>query len=209
MILIAATIVALLAHAWLPPDPRARAGRLTGRVHVPLDARLIAMWQARALRKPGQERTGVLLQVLVAELAAGGVPEAAFQQVLGVDAPAALREAGPTADTAIWSDVSHVWEAAEDVGFSLAGALQRIHGSALIDQEVAREVRANAAAPRLGLLTMALMPIGAWLIGALMGAQPIAFLFTTLPGVACLVSGVACIGVAATWMRRMTKAALA
>ena len=209
MILVAATIAALIVHSWLPPDPRIRAGALTGRVTAPLDERIIALWRARALRRPGQERTGVLLQLLASELMAGGVPEAAFRHVLGVEAPQALREAGPTADQGIWSDVSHVWEAAEDIGFSLAGALQRIHASALIDQEVAREVRANAAAPRFGLLTMSLMPVGAWMIGGLMGASPLTFLFTTIPGFVCLIGGIACIGLAALWMRRMAAAALA
>ena len=209
MTLIAAAVMALIAHAWLPPDPRARAGRLTGRMPVPVDARLIAAWRARSRNRPGQEQTGLLLLHLISELAAGGVPESAFGEVLGVRDPSALREACPTADVEIWSDVSHVWAAAEDVGFSLAGALQRIHASALIDQEVAREVRANAAAPRFGLITMALMPIGAWMIGALMGAQPVTFLFTTIPGLACLVLGIGCIALAALWMHRMAKAALA
>ncbi len=211
MRLLVAVIAAVLVHQWLPPDPRARARRIAGRAVPPLDERLIARWQGRRLRRPGQERTAILLQLLVSELTAGAVPEAAFRQVLGPRhaTPSALLEGGPTADRAVWSDVAHLWAAAEDVGFSLATAMRRVHAVALIDQEVAREVQANAAAPRLGLVTMALMPVGAWAMGSMMGAEPLAFLFTTLPGWVCLVLGLACIGLAALWMRSLTRAALA
>ena len=211
MTLLVAVIAAVLVHQWLPPDPRVRARRISGRGAPPLDTRLIARWQARRLRRPGQERTAILLQLLVSELTAGAVPEAAFRQVLGPEqtSPAALLAHPPTVDHAVWSDVAHLWAAAEDVGFSLATAMRRVHAVALIDQEVAREVQANASAPRLGLLTMAFMPVGAWVMGSMMGAEPLAFLFTTLPGWVCLVLGCACIALAALWMRALTRAALA
>jgi len=202
----------LLVWQWMPVSGAARLAAYTG-VHqrVPLERRLLERRNARRRRTRGQPATARLLQMLVSELAAGIVTRQAFEQVLGVDcdSPDALAATPPTADLHLWQDVAHVWRASEIAGFSMAVALQRIHAQALIDQEVAREVQANAAAPRFAVLTLVMLPVLAWVAAGATGAQPVEFLTRTPVGWLCLLVGGLLYGGAILWMRTLTRGALA
>ncbi|MHB0928703.1 MAG: type II secretion system F family protein [Candidatus Nanopelagicales bacterium] len=211
MISLAAVACALLVHHWLPYTAHPRAMRLAGRPDLAPDDRLLAWWQARKLQTPGQPRTTRLLQTLIAELQAGIIPIRAFTHVLGArySEPSALIAYAPTADAHIWRDVAQVWSSAEEVGFSMATALQRVHSYALTDQEVFREVAAAAAAPRFAMLTLALMPAAAWMIAASIGGNPFRFLLTSPIGWACTASGITLVASAGWWMRRLARNAFA
>lgn len=206
-----AVAFAWIVYAWMPPSPVARIGRLTGNQRAALDEQLFARWSARSLRTPGQARTTLLLEMLISELAAGLIPERAFTHVLGdrYTMPDAILAEPPTVDARVWFDVAHVWAASNEAGFSMAGALRRIHAYALVDQEVAREVQSTAAAPKFALLTVMAMPVAAWLLAKSMGARPFEFLFHTIIGAACLVITLLLDGLAAFWMSRLTKRAMA
>ena len=208
MIALVGTLCVWIVYFWIPPSPHRRALAMLNKAPMPFDARIQRWWTARRLRHPGQPLTTRLVQTLITELNAGVLPNQAFQRVAGVASPEALRAHSPTIDTHIWHDVASVWSASNEAGFSMAGAMQRIHSYALTDQEIAREVRANAAAPKWGLVTMAAMPAAAWMMGGAMGGDPVHWLFTTPLGWICLIIGLSLYMLAAWLMQRMTKAAM-
>lgn len=211
MISVLGVVCAWIVHRWLPVTAHARLVAVTGRgAATPLDSRIAAWREQRRKRAHGQPETTRLLQMLVGELAAGIPTRDAFTGVLGADIqePSALLAAPPTADAHTWRDVAHVWAASERAGLSMAVALQRIHAYALTDQEVAREVQANAAAPRFAIMTLAVLPVVAWVTASGTGAAPLRFLFQTVAGWVCLVVGVLLFTLAAVWMRALTRSAL-
>lgn len=206
-----AVLWCFVVHWMLPPSPHRRLLRVAGRHEPALDERLLARLADRRSRLPGQPRTTRLLQMLVADLQAGLIPEMAFRHVIAPDctSPGALQAAPPTADIRVWRDVALVWSAAAQTGFSLATALQRIHAYALVDQEIAGEVRGHAAAPRFAVALLAFMPVVAWAVVGAGGEKPLDWLLSEPAGWACGACGLALFASAALWIRRMTRAALA
>lgn len=206
-----AVLCILLVHRWMPVTAHARLERITQRGAVlALDARF-TRWRAQRRRlSQGQPETTRLLQMLIGELAAGIVTPQAFAHVIGSGcaSPERLVESPPTADQHIWRDVAHVWAASDRAGLSMALALQRIHAYALVDQEVAREVQANVAAPRFAVLTLVMMPVLAWMSAGATGAKPIEFLTSTVAGWVCAFVGLLLFALALLWMRVLTRSAL-
>lgn len=211
MLSLYAVLCAWLVHSWLPPDPRARLAAITGRRRLAADERVVAWWQGRATRTPGQPRTTVLLEMLISELAAGSIPPHAFAHVLGeaVTSPEALSAAPPTVDVRVWSDVANVWTACDEAGFSLVAALRRIHAYALVDQEVTREVQATAAAPRMALAMVIAMPVAAWAVAGMIGADPLGFLLHNPVGWACCAVAILLDASAVLIMRNLARRAMA
>lgn len=203
-----AVIIAALTALWLPHTQHARAAAMMGQPDLPPDERIVQWWHSRQRLRPGQPRTAQLLQLVIAELAAGAVPEQAFEDVLHVASPSELRDRPPTIDTQVWRDVASVWAAAQHAGFSMAASLQRIHANALVDQEIAREVQSNVAAPKFSILTMAVLPAAVWAMGTGFGASPLHFLLTTPVGWVCLVLGLGLFALAGLTVRRMIESAL-
>jgi len=204
-----AVAVAALTYAWLPTDQHQRAARLAGVSVLAPDERVVAWFGKRRQLLPGQPRTTQLLQAVIAELTAGAIPQHAFRDVIGVDSPTALTTAPPTVDVRVWRDVAAVWSAGDGAGFSLAVPMQRIHAHALVDQEIAREVQSNVAAPKFSIATMAVLPAAVWAMGSGFGANPLHFLLTSPIGWVCLALGTGCFAAAAFVVRRMIRSALA
>lgn len=209
MVSVLAVVIAALTYRWLPPTQHARAAALVGIVELPPDERVVEWWKRRRRERPGQPRTTQLLQAVISELSAGAVPEHAFTQVIGVQAPAALLATPPTVDAHVWRDVAAIWSAAEQAGFSMATSLQRVHANALVDQEIAREVQSNVAAPKFSIATMAVLPAAVWAMGSGFGASPLHFLLTNPVGWACLTIGIGLFVAAGFVVRRMIANALA
>ena len=209
MISVMTVAIAALTFAWLPQTQHARAASLVGRPLLPPDEQLLAWVQRRRSLLPGQPRTAQLLQTVIAELTAGSIPKQAFDEIMDIHSPEMLRTAPPTVDRRIWQDVAAVWSASEQAGFSLATPMQRIHAQALVDQEIAREVQSNVAAPKFSIATMAVLPAAVWAMGSSFGANPLGFLFTSPVGWVYLVLGVALFIAAGLVVRRMIKSALA
>jgi len=212
MISVLAVLCVFLVHQWMPVTAHQRLERITGRGAArALDTQLMGWRARRRLLSRGQPETTRMLQMLIGELTAGIVTAQAFTHVLGptCSSPEGLSESPPTADTHIWHDVAHVWAASDRAGLSMALALQRIHAYALIDQEVAREVQANVAAPRFAVLTLVLLPVLAWMTAGATGAQPIEFLTSTPVGWVCMLVGLMLFAGALLWMRALTRSALA
>lgn len=205
-------VLGFLATYWLlPPDVHRRAMRFAGRQVLAPDEMLVAWWQRRGARTPGQARTTQLLQMLVSELNAGILTTQAFTHVLGTEytSPDSLLAAPPTVDIRVWSDVSRVWTASDAAGFSLAGALKRIHSYALVDQEITREVLAAVSAPKFGLISIAMMPGVTWMLAGSLGADPIHFLLRSFFGWACILTGLSCYLAAWFAIRAMSRRAMA
>lgn len=209
MVSVLAVIVAALTFTWLPQTQHARASVLVGRRELPPDERVLEWWQRRRRQLPGQPRTTQLLQGVIAELSAGAVPEHAFAQVIGVSRPAVLADEPPTVDAHVWRDVAAIWSAAQQAGFSMATSLQRVHANALVDQEIAREVQSNVAAPKFSIATMSVLPAAVWAMGTGFGANPLHFLLTTPVGWVCAVLGIGFFALAGFVVRRMIANALA
>ena len=198
-----AVVAAALTMQWLPKTQHARAATLVGRRELAPDERAVQWLQSRRRQLPGQPRTAQLLQLIIAELAAGAVPEHAFDAVLGVATPQQLREHPPTVDARVWRETAAIWLAAQHAGFSMATALQRVHANALVDQEIAREVQSNVAAPKFSIATMSVLPALVWAMGTGFGASPLHFLLTTPVGWTCLALGLGLFGLAGYTVRRM------
>lgn len=203
-----AVVTAALTVLWLPRTQHARAAAFVGRPELPPDERALQWLRSRRHQTPGQARTTQLLQLVIAELAAGAVPEQAFGAVLGVSDPQHLRDRPPTIDARVWRDVASIWTAAQQAGFSMATALQRVHANALVDQEIAREVQSNVAAPKFSIGMMAVLPAAVWAMGTGFGASPLHFLLTNPVGWACLVLGLGLFALAGFTVRRMIAGAL-
>lgn len=203
-----AVVMAAITYAWLPQTQHSRAAALVGHPILAPDERVVVWIQQRRNLLPGQQRTAQLLQSVIAELTAGAIPKQAFLDILGKATPDDLQAAPPTVDHRIWQDVAAVWAASERAGFSLAAPMQRIHAQALVNQEIAREVQSNVAAPKFSIATMAVLPTAVWAMGSSFGANPLHFLVTSPVGWVCLVLGVALFAAAGVVVRRMIRAAL-
>ena len=164
------------------------------------------------------------VQRLAVLLAAGVPPTSAWRYlaesptVAGVDA--AVRGGMPVAEAivaqlpdvavgerAAWRGLAAAWWVAADVGAPLAPSLRDFAASLRSLSEAQREIAVALSAPvATARLVMALPAVGL-LFGLSLGFDTLGVLFTTVPGLACLVIGVALMLVALAWNRRLVAAA--
>ncbi|MQA78066.1 MAG: hypothetical protein GEV10_06245 [Streptosporangiales bacterium] len=164
---------------------------------------------------------------LVAELRAGRTPaealrlsvdalpasaRAAFGQVVAVasrggDVPGALRTAaaGPGHRALGW--LAACWQVGVESGAGLAEAVERLAASLRDEQRARREVTAQLAAPRATARLLALLPVLGIVLGTSLGQRPLAFLFGSPYGLACLAAGVGIDLLGVLWTVRLAKAA--
>jgi tight adherence protein B len=169
-----------------------------------------------------------LAEVLSAELWAGRAPAAALGLACAaVDDPTLSAALGPVAETArLGGEVPDVlasasgepgcralgwlgvaWRVAEGSGAGLASTVERIAAAARADGEHRREVSAQLASPRATALLLAGLPVIGLGLGALLGADPLGFLFGTPAGWGCLVTGASLEFAGLAWTRRMSATA--
>jgi tight adherence protein B len=80
--------------------------------------------------------------------------------------------------------------------------------SALRDEETHRQqVSAQLAGARATAKLLAVLPLLGIAMAAALGAHPLTFLFTTLPGFVCLIVGVALDATGIVWTRRIATSA--
>jgi len=156
-------------------------------------------------------RTGATLPLALEE-AAGGRSAAADElraALAEVDAGRPLAEA-----LAGWAQrrplpavrlASAALVVALGVGGAPARAVDGVAATLRERVEVDREVRALATQARTSAAVIVLAPLAFALLGALGDDRAAAFLFTTAPGLACQVSGLALDGLGAWWMARLTR----
>ncbi|MBO2455525.1 type II secretion system F family protein [Actinomadura barringtoniae] len=99
------------------------------------------------------------------------------------------------------------WRIGAERGGTLATVLDGL-ASALRDEETQRqEVAAQLAGPKATARLLAGLPLLGLGMAAALGANPLAFLFGTLPGLGCLLTGLALDATGLWWTRRLARAA--
>ncbi|WP_219995710.1 type II secretion system F family protein [Schumannella sp. 10F1B-5-1] len=174
---------------------------------------------------------------LAVMLDAGLSPESAWRQLAAADATAdtgasavrpgvavrvvaAIDEGTPLATAiadalaefdadleAVWAPVAAAWRVAEVSGAPLAPTLDRLARVLAGLDESAREVEVALAGPTASARIVTALPVVGILFGLAIGADTIATLFTTGPGLVCLVVGLGLMAGGALWSRRLVRSA--
>ena len=119
---------------------------------------------------------------------------------------AASETAAPD-DRAAWRGLAAAWQVATDAGAPLSSTLADFAGSLRSLAQVQRELEVALAAPAATVRMVMALPVIAVLFGVALGFDTVGTLFTTLPGAACLIGGVALMLAARWWNRRLLSAA--
>ncbi|MEV7398357.1 type II secretion system F family protein [Aeromicrobium sp. NPDC092404] len=185
----------------------------------------VRQWRSGLRRKRLDERRRLVSEaigLMAAELRAGLLPQrvlsglapdfeflapAARAADLGGDVPAALRATAEETGAGLLAELAGAWLVAERAGAPLARVLDRLEETARGDLEIEREVESGLAPARATGRLMAVLPVFGLALGSGMGADPVAILTGTYPGVVCLAAGcaLACAGVA--WVERIAASA--
>lgn len=224
------TLAALCSAAavWMLLTPAPALRRLDRLVSPPpgdlmrvLKTRVAALREQRTL--PQRRRTSVieLCDAMAAELSAGRTPDEAFTAAAAVVDPQVSREllhaprpppenldelaTGPGAEGLRL--LAACWRIGAERGGTLATVLDGLAG-ALRDEEAQRQdVAVQLAGPRATARLLALLPLLGLGMAAALGAHPIPFLCSTLPGLACLITGTTLNLLGLHWTRRLAKSA--
>lgn len=216
-------VVCLSGLVTLALLPRAHPAlpRTTGGAPVFRAFELWERWRARALaaQMGGERRRAVitLCRTLAAELRSGQPPEEALRlavvqagpSVSAVSDSGSLRTAaGGAPDLAALSYLAVCWDVAAETGAGLATVVDGLAENLTEQEEQRAEALARTAGPRTTAFVLGGLPVVGVLMSAGLGGSPLAFLFTTPPGVACLVGGVALDVLGVWWTVRMLRGAV-
>ncbi|MEV5570492.1 type II secretion system F family protein [Spirillospora sp. NPDC052269] len=229
-------ICAALA-AWLFYAPSRAAVRLRRALPSPATSTLVTTLLGRAAatrtslldkrRAPARWRATVieLCEGMAAELTTGSTPEEAFSttaSVLSSSMARALR-APPRHDPIRHLEhlaatrpgaeslrlLAATWRLGAERGGTLATVLDGL-AAALRDEESQRqEISVHLAAPRATARLLAVLPVLGLAMATALGTNPLPFLLTTLPGLACLTTALALDAIGLWWTHHLaTKAAI-
>jgi tight adherence protein B len=113
----------------------------------------------------------------------------------------------PAAQRPAWRGVAAAWRVATDAGAPLAPALRGFAGSLRALADAQREIAVALAAPVATARLVMVLPVVGIGFGLLLGFDTPAILFGSVPGLVCLLLGVALMLVALAWNRRLVAAA--
>ncbi|TDD61240.1 type II secretion system protein [Actinomadura darangshiensis] len=224
------TLVVLCSGAavWTFLTPPPAAQRLDRLVAPPSTDPLLSLQRrAEAFKerrtRPRRRRTSIieLCDAMAAELSAGRTPDEAFTSAAAVLDPHVSKELlslpRPPPDhletlaTKPGAEGLRLLAACWRVGSERGGTLATVlHGlaSALRDEEAQRQdVSVQLAGPRATARLLAALPLLGLAMAAALGAHPIPFLCGTLPGLGCLITGVALNATGLYWTRHLAQAA--
>ncbi|WP_327088202.1 type II secretion system F family protein [Nonomuraea sp. NBC_01738] len=188
---------------------RAASLRLTGRTSP---VRQADAWRAATIE---------LCHALAAELSAGRPPGEALLRAMasvdlpeplrevaaaardGGDVPAALRAASPPQGGEGFHRLAACWEVAMTSGAALSTLVERVAATLRATRTHRQDVAAQLAGPRATARMLAALPALGLAMAAALGMSPLAFLFGSLPGLGCLVAGVALDVCGLWWTNRM------
>ncbi|NNG20910.1 type II secretion system protein [Naumannella sp. ID2617S] len=167
-----------------------------------------------------RSRVGVAraAELLAGELTLGKVPAVALAAA-AEDAPV-LRRAAAAAGVgaevpAVWLEqasepgngdllgLAQAWQVATRTGAPLGPSLARVASALREDEDVRRTAAGELAAPRMTGVVLALLPLAGIALGYLIGGDPLAFLFGSLWGQLCLLTGTVLAGAGLIWTERL------
>ena len=172
---------------------------------------------------PPLAEVAAVAQRLAVLLAAGVAPASAWRHVAegssspvpmavtegdAVDAAIlAVSETLPALEAGGWRGLAACWSVATDSGTPLAPSLRDYAASLRSLAQAQREVQVALAGPVATARMVMALPLVGVLFGLVLGFNTFAILFTTLPGLLCLVVGGGLMLLAARWNARMVRAA--
>ncbi|MFC4010903.1 type II secretion system F family protein [Nonomuraea purpurea] len=229
--LLAALSTACAVWLWTgPPVATIRLNKLTSTHERP-------QWQSlrSRLTRPSPARRAdtwrhasiELCQALSAELSVGHTPGNALTRALtavdfptpellrpviaaardGGDVPAALLAAAPNQGGEGLRQLAACWEVSITVGAGLAPLVDRVASTLRTAQAHRQDVAAQLAGPRTTARMLAVLPALGLLMAAALNMHPLDFLFGSIPGLLCLIAGIALDACGLWWTNHMaTKA---
>ncbi|GAA2220357.1 hypothetical protein GCM10009850_122280 [Nonomuraea monospora] len=168
-----------------------------------------------------------LCQSLAAELSAGRTPSESLTRALtavdlpdptilrpvmaaardGGDVCAALTSAAPQAGGEGLRQLAAAWQVSTTAGAGLASLVDRVAHTLRAAQTHRQDVAAQLAGPRTTARMLAALPALGLLMAAALNMHPLSFLFGTLPGLMCLISGITLDVCGLWWTTRMATQA--
>lgn len=155
---------------------------------------------------------------IAGDLRAGTVPNSALLSASGrlhvaVRAAAAVRVGGDVAaalaldaeaaDNQLLRSVAAVWSVGDSTGAALAAIIEGIADGHRQSASVRRSLAVELAGPRTTARLMTLLPVMGLLLAWLLGANPLAWLFSSLIGWIALISGLGLNALGAVWTRHL------
>jgi tight adherence protein B len=135
----------------------------------------------------------------------GVAPRAARAARLGGDVAAALRADAQESGATLLSAVASFWDLAQSSGAGMATALERTADGYRQSLAVRRTLDVELAAPRATARMMSLLPAIGVGFAMLLGADPLRWLTTTVPGLFCLVAGFGANMCGFLWIRQIVR----
>lgn len=157
-------------------------------------------------RRRAEALTG--LDLLIAEVRAGSAPRTALaavaEELPGLEVVTGFDEIPPAEP---WAAVAATWEVSDRSGAPLAAALERLAATLREEEELNREVAAEAAPARATGTLMAGLPLVGLALGSGLGADPVQVLTGTAVGAVCVAAGAALACAGMTWIDAVIAAA--
>ncbi|MFE6049508.1 type II secretion system F family protein [Kitasatospora sp. NPDC056446] len=125
----------------------------------------------------------------------------------GGDVPAAFHLLAELPGGSGAAAIAACWRVAADSGAGLAAALDRVAEALRGERALAEEIAGELAGPRATIAVLAALPGAGLLLGAALGARPLAVLLHTPAGLGCLAAGAALEGLGALWTARIVRSA--
>jgi tight adherence protein B len=183
----------------------------------------------RSARAPDLDPVANVVHRLAVLLAAGVTPASSWQYLAELPGPCApvvrvvasaardgedvprsvlgCLDGRPAADANAWRGLAAAWAVATDAGAPLASTLHDLAGSLRDLARVERELRVALAGPVATARMVMVLPVVGVLFGLALGFDTVGILFTTIPGGACLVVGLALLLGARFWNSRLIRSA--
>jgi tight adherence protein B len=220
----------LRASGWTLPAAAAMLGwAVSGSVVLAAAAGVAARAVTRTATARQDRRRAVtrraaavdLVTALAAELRGGAEPRAALATACGAgfssvaaaarspatDPAAALRTVAASEGSELLADLAAAWQVTDAAGAGLARPATRLAETAGAADAVRRELDAALAGPRATAALLSMLPVAGVLLGAALGADPLAFLVSSGGGRVVLLAGTLLIAAGVGWTEAIVRRA--
>ena len=113
----------------------------------------------------------------------------------------------PEPDRPAWRALAAAWWVATEAGAPLAASLRGFAASLRSLADAQREISVALSAPIATARLVMVLPVVGVLFGLVLGFNTLEILFTTIPGLCCLLLGCVLLATAFAWNRRLVAAA--